>query len=119
MARYGYKLMTEEHGPKALVANAVAAEAAGFDFVSISDHFHPWLEAQGHAPFAWSVLGAIAHAFLPGHRIRIDISSSAYPMFNPNQNTGNPIATDTEWKVAHQHIVHDAQHPSALVLPVL
>ncbi len=62
MAKFGYKLMTEEHGPKALVANAVRAEAAGFDFVSISDHFHPWLEAQGHAPFAWSVLGAIAHA---------------------------------------------------------
>lgn len=62
MTKYGYKLMTEEHGPKALVANAIAAEAAGFDFVSISDHFHPWLEEQGHAPFAWSVLGAIANA---------------------------------------------------------
>jgi G6PDH family F420-dependent oxidoreductase len=62
MAQFGYKLMTEEHGPKALVDNAVAAEKAGFDFVSISDHFHPWLESQGHAPFAWSVLGAIAHA---------------------------------------------------------
>lgn len=60
MTKFGYKLMTEEHGPKALVANAVLAEQAGFDFVSISDHFHPWLEAQGHAPFAWSVLGAIA-----------------------------------------------------------
>lgn len=62
MTQFGYKLMSEEHGPKALVANAVAAETAGFDFVSISDHFHPWLEAQGHASFAWSVLGAIAHA---------------------------------------------------------
>jgi G6PDH family F420-dependent oxidoreductase len=62
MVKFGYKLMTEEHGPTALVQNAVKAEAAGFDFVSISDHFHPWLEAQGHAPFAWSVLGAIAHA---------------------------------------------------------
>jgi G6PDH family F420-dependent oxidoreductase len=62
MTKFGYKLMTEEHGPKDLVANAVASERAGFDFVSISDHFHPWLEAQGHAPFAWSVLGAIAHA---------------------------------------------------------
>jgi G6PDH family F420-dependent oxidoreductase len=62
MIKYGYKLMTEEHGPKALVENAALAEAAGFDFVSISDHFHPWLEAQGHAPFAWSVLGAIANA---------------------------------------------------------
>lgn len=62
MPSFGYKLMTEEHGPKALVDNAVAAEKAGFDFVSISDHFHPWLESQGHSPFAWSVLGAIAHA---------------------------------------------------------
>lgn len=62
MIRFGYKLMTEEHGPKALVENAVRAEAAGFDFLSISDHFHPWLESQGHAPFAWSVLGGIAQA---------------------------------------------------------
>jgi G6PDH family F420-dependent oxidoreductase len=62
MIKFGYKLMTEEHGPTALVENSLRAEAAGFDFVSISDHFHPWLEAQGHAPFAWSVLGAIAHA---------------------------------------------------------
>jgi G6PDH family F420-dependent oxidoreductase len=58
--KFGYKLMTEEHGPSALVENARRAEAGGFDFVSISDHFHPWLESQGHAPFAWSVLGAIA-----------------------------------------------------------
>ncbi len=62
MARFGYKLMSEEHGPRALVDNARTAEAAGFDFVSISDHYHPWLHDQGHASFAWSVLGAIAHA---------------------------------------------------------
>ncbi len=62
MTKFGYKLMTEEHGPSALVENAVAAEAAGFDFVAASDHFHPWLRAQGHSPFVWSVLGAIAHA---------------------------------------------------------
>ncbi len=62
MAKFGYKLMTEEHGPRELVENALLAEKAGFDFVSISDHFHPWLRSQGHSPFAWSVLGAIAHA---------------------------------------------------------
>jgi G6PDH family F420-dependent oxidoreductase len=62
MLQFGYKLMSEEHGPLDLVANAARAEDAGFDFVSISDHFHPWLEAQGHSPFAWSVLGAIAQA---------------------------------------------------------
>ncbi len=62
MAKFGYKLMAEEHSAKTLVENTVRAEAAGFAFASISDHFHPWLEAQGHAPFAWSVLGAIAQA---------------------------------------------------------
>lgn len=70
MTRFGYKLMTEEHGPAALIENAKLAEEAGFDFVSISDHYHPWFEAQGHAPFAWSVLGAIAHA-----TSRIDIAT--------------------------------------------
>jgi len=60
MPSFGYKLMSEEHGPRALVENARRAERLGFDFVAISDHFFPWLDAQGHSPFAWSVLGAIA-----------------------------------------------------------
>lgn len=60
MPAFGYKLMCEEHGPRELVENAVRADGAGFDFVGISDHFLPWLEEEGHAPFAWSVLGAIA-----------------------------------------------------------
>jgi G6PDH family F420-dependent oxidoreductase len=60
MVKLGYKLMSEEHGPLDLVRNAQRAEAAGFDFAAISDHFFPWLEEQGHAPLAWSVLGAIA-----------------------------------------------------------
>jgi G6PDH family F420-dependent oxidoreductase len=60
MLKYGYKLMSEEHGPTDLVRNASRAEEAGFDFVAISDHFHPWLSSQGHSPAAWTVLGAIA-----------------------------------------------------------
>jgi coenzyme F420-dependent glucose-6-phosphate dehydrogenase len=62
MQKYGLTLSSEEHPPEHLVKAAVAAEAAGFDFVSISDHFHPWLGEQGHSPFVWSVLGAIASA---------------------------------------------------------
>jgi G6PDH family F420-dependent oxidoreductase len=62
MLKLGYKLMTEEHGPSELVKNAARAEQAGFDFAAMSDHFFPWLEEQGHAPFAWSVLGAVANA---------------------------------------------------------
>ncbi|GAA5060180.1 TIGR03557 family F420-dependent LLM class oxidoreductase [Nocardia callitridis] len=56
----GYKLAAEAFGPKELIRQAVRAEAAGFDFVEISDHYHPWLDNQGHSPFAWTVLGAIA-----------------------------------------------------------
>ncbi|MEU8611997.1 TIGR03557 family F420-dependent LLM class oxidoreductase [Actinoplanes sp. NPDC048791] len=58
--KFGYKLSAEGFGPKELIQQAVRAEQAGFDFVEISDHFHPWLDVQGHSPFAWTVLGAIA-----------------------------------------------------------
>ena len=58
--RIGYKLFAEGYPPKELVRQAVAAEEAGFDFVEISDHFHPWLYDHGHSAFAWSVLAAIA-----------------------------------------------------------
>src|SRR5690606_10728789 len=60
--RFGYTLMTEQAGPKDLVRFAVAAEERGFDFEVSSDHYFPWLSAQGHSPYAWSVLGAVAHA---------------------------------------------------------
>jgi G6PDH family F420-dependent oxidoreductase len=62
MTRFGYTLMTEQSGPKELVAYAAGAEAVGFDFAVSSDHYSPWLMSQGHAPYAWSVLGAVAHA---------------------------------------------------------
>jgi len=62
MTRFGYTLMTEQSGPKELVRYAVAAEEAGFDFEVSSDHYSPWLTEQGHAPYAWTVLGAVAQA---------------------------------------------------------
>ncbi|HSB39548.1 MAG TPA: TIGR03557 family F420-dependent LLM class oxidoreductase [Gaiellaceae bacterium] len=58
----GYTLSSEEHGPNELVRNARAAEEAGFEFVTISDHFHPWVDAQGQSPFVWSVIGGVAQA---------------------------------------------------------
>src|SRR5829696_1453961 len=61
MTKFGYTLMTEQSGPKDLVRYAEAAEQTGFDFEVMSDHYFPWLAAQGHAPYAWSVLGAVAH----------------------------------------------------------
>ena len=60
--RFGYTLMTEQSGPRELVSYAVGAEAAGFDLLVSSDHYFPWLKEMGHAPYAWSVLGAVAQA---------------------------------------------------------
>src|ERR671933_706674 len=60
MTQYGFSLMCELHDPRSLVEQAKRAEAAGFDFVTISDHFHPWLYSHGHSPYAWSVLGGVA-----------------------------------------------------------
>jgi G6PDH family F420-dependent oxidoreductase len=51
--------MTEQSGPRELVQHATGAEAAGFDFEVMSDHYFPWLDEMGHAPYAWSVLGAV------------------------------------------------------------
>lgn len=56
----GYWLSSEEHPPAALVRSAIAAERAGFEHLLISDHIHPWVDAQGHSPFVWGVIGAIA-----------------------------------------------------------
>ncbi|MFI6024653.1 LLM class F420-dependent oxidoreductase [Amycolatopsis magusensis] len=60
--RFGYTLMTEQAGPKELVRFAGEAERAGFDFEVMSDHYSPWLDEQGHAPYAWSVLGAVTQS---------------------------------------------------------
>jgi coenzyme F420-dependent glucose-6-phosphate dehydrogenase len=60
MVRFGYALSGEEFPPAELVRNACRAEEAGFDFLMVSDHFHPWTDRQGNSPFVWSVLGAIA-----------------------------------------------------------
>ncbi|HEY0450357.1 TIGR03557 family F420-dependent LLM class oxidoreductase [Actinophytocola sp.] len=62
MVRFGYTLMTEQAGPRELVRFAAEAERAGFDFEVMSDHYFPWLDEQGHAPNAWSVLGAVTQA---------------------------------------------------------
>ena len=60
MAEFGYWLSSEEHTPSDLVRNAVMAERAGFEWAMISDHYHPWIDAQGHSAFVWSVIGGIA-----------------------------------------------------------
>ena len=62
MASIGYTLMTEQAGPRELIAHAVSAEEAGFEFEVSSDHYFPWLRKMGHSPNAWVTLGAVAQA---------------------------------------------------------
>ncbi|NED93976.1 TIGR03557 family F420-dependent LLM class oxidoreductase [Phytoactinopolyspora alkaliphila] len=61
MVQIGYTTMCEQIPAKQLVDDALSAERAGFDYSVISDHYFPWLEEQGHSPYTWSVLGAIAY----------------------------------------------------------
>src|SRR3954447_10536919 len=60
--KIGYALSCEDTGPRELVEQARRAEAAGFHALWISDHYHPWIDEQGHSAFVWSVIGALAEA---------------------------------------------------------
>jgi putative CocE/NonD family hydrolase len=64
-------------------------------------------------------LGDIANVFLKGHRIRVEIASSFFPLFSRNLNTGKDNLTTTEMQPAHQTIYHDAEHPSQILLPII
>jgi G6PDH family F420-dependent oxidoreductase len=66
--KIGYFLSSEEWGPNELIAHAIKAQETGFEDFWISDHFHPWLDEQGHSPFVWAVIGALARA-TPGMHI--------------------------------------------------
>ncbi len=65
MASIGYFLSCEQFGPKELVEQARRAEQAGFERLWISDHFHPWNDAQGQSPFVWGVIGALSEVTSP------------------------------------------------------
>ena len=60
MPEVGYAVSSEEHSPDDAIDNAVTAEQTGFEYALVSDHFHPWISQQGHAPFVWSTLAGIA-----------------------------------------------------------
>ncbi|WP_339922319.1 CocE/NonD family hydrolase [uncultured Cyclobacterium sp.] len=64
-------------------------------------------------------LTGTANVFLPGHRIRVDITSSNFPQFDRNPNTGAPLGTSTETRIAQQTIHHGGPKPSHIVLPVV
>ncbi|HSA03012.1 MAG TPA: CocE/NonD family hydrolase, partial [Candidatus Paceibacterota bacterium] len=64
-------------------------------------------------------LGVTSNLFKPGHRMRVEVSSSNFPRFDRNPNTGHEFGADTEWVKAEQTVFHDAQHPSSILLPII
>ena len=64
-------------------------------------------------------LWSTSNRFLKGHQIRVEVSSSNFPQFDRNPNTGNTFGVDTETRVANQTIYHDAEHPSHILLPIV
>jgi G6PDH family F420-dependent oxidoreductase len=60
MTEFGYAILSEEHEPDDMVEYVAEAEQQSLDFAMVSDHFHPWVTAQGESPFVWGVLGAMA-----------------------------------------------------------
>ena len=83
--RIGYFLSSEEFGPRDLVDQTRRAADAGFQALWISDHFHPWMDSQGHSPFVWSTIGAISPA-----RIRNPSSHGVRPLMTISVNPGEP-----------------------------
>ena len=64
-------------------------------------------------------LWATSHVFKAGHRMRVEVSSSNFPHFDRNPNTGHAFGVDAEVIAAHQTVFHDSRYPSHLVLPVI
>jgi len=104
MVAFGVTLSSEEHPPLELVANARKAEEAGFDFVSISDHFHPWVTAQGHSPFVWGVLGAIATAT---ERIEVAVVHEIWPNGGVAGQLSQDLPTFTHFDQAAEMVTEE------------
>jgi hypothetical protein len=81
----------------------------------------PELLEPGKVYELWLNLWATANVFLPGHRVRLEVSSSNFPRFDRNSNTGGEITRETadQYQPAINRIFHDAEHPSRLILPII
>lgn len=84
-----------------------------------NSEFEPSLLTPGHIyEFAIGLMFT-SHVFKKGHRIRVSITSSYFPLIDRNSNTGHPFGTDSEMISAKQTIFHDDKHPSRIILPVI
>jgi putative CocE/NonD family hydrolase len=96
--------------------------AEGILRASFRDGFERTVPVEPERVYAYTIdLVATSHVFLPGHRIRVDVTSSSFPRFDRNPNTGHPLGTDgpDDLRTARQTIFHDADRPSHIVLPII
>jgi putative CocE/NonD family hydrolase len=118
----------------------VSSDVPDTDFTAVLMHVHPdgsaWNLCEGavrvrHAGVGTLMAGAVYQLTLDlvatsavlaaGHRLRLHVSSSSFPEWEPNPNTGQRmgLATEADLRLAHQTVYHDAYHPSHVVLPVI
>src|ERR1044072_1375350 len=90
MTEIGIFFSSEERSARDIADAAVRAEQAGFRSAWISDHFHPWNDAQGESPFVWSVLGAVAHLT---HEMRWTTAVTCPPLRMPPGIVAHAAAT--------------------------
>ncbi|QNS02740.1 TIGR03557 family F420-dependent LLM class oxidoreductase [Streptomyces xanthii] len=116
MARYGYFLASEEFTPAELLDQARAAEQAGFECLAISDHYHPWTDAQGQSPFVWSMIGALAQVtslpvttFVTCPTLRMHPAVNAQAVATSGVLTGNRFRFGVgTGEALNEHVLGDA-----------
>ncbi len=127
MTTYGCFLACEEHGPRALVEQARMAEQAGFTALWISDHFHPWKDAQGQSPFVWSVIGALSEATsLPVATAVTCPTVRLYPAVTAQATATAAVQLDGRFRLGvgrgealNEHVLGDRWPPAAVRLAML
>ncbi|MYY00260.1 TIGR03557 family F420-dependent LLM class oxidoreductase [Streptomyces sp. SID486] len=127
MPEYGYFLAAEEHDPAALVEQARMAEQAGFQALWISDHYHPWNDAQGQSPFVWSVIGALSEAVsLPIETAMTCPTVRMHPAVVAQAAATSAVMTEGRFRLGvgtgealNEHILGDRWPPTQVRLEML
>ncbi|WP_112468898.1 LLM class F420-dependent oxidoreductase [Streptomyces triticisoli] len=127
MPEYGYHLSCEQYGPADLVEQARMAEQAGFQALWISDHYHPWNEAQGQSPFVWSVIGALSEAVsLPIETAVTCPTMRMHPAVVAQAAATSAVMTEGRFRLGvgsgealNEHILGDRWPPSHVRLEML
>ncbi|GHD23152.1 LLM class F420-dependent oxidoreductase [Streptomyces galbus] len=127
MPEYGYFLSCEEFSPAELVEQARMAEQAGFQALWISDHYHPWNDAQGQSPFVWSVIGALSEAVsLPVETAVTCPTVRMHPAVVAQAAATSAVMTRGRFRLGvgsgealNEHILGDAWPPATVRLEML